>query len=156
MPAWIHDRADHLRKKNPEMPEGQAWAIATQQAYAAGKAPKKFGTTEGRKDAKQKYDGPKSEYVKTPDPKTKSSSIDVALIMGFSDELRKIAAATFTATPTTGSVDVAKMVSKGKSSLTTLPKQISKPSPPATPATSIDHLGPNRTSQPPPITASGE
>jgi len=156
MPAWIHDRAEHLRKKNPEMPESQAWAIATQQSYAAGKAPKKYGTTEGRREAKKKYDSPKSSYVKTPDSKTKSSSIDVALIMGFSDELEKIAAATFTAAPTTGSVDVAKMVAKGKSSLTTMPKQISRPAAPATPTPSTDHLGPNRTSQPPPITSSGE
>lgn len=92
MPAWIHDRAEHLRRKNPSMPEGQAWAIATQQAHAAGKSPKGYGTAEGRRTAKQKYDAPKSQYKKVADPSSKSkTSMSLALLKGFSDEMKKIA-----------------------------------------------------------------
>jgi hypothetical protein len=81
MPQWIHDRAKHLREKNPDMPESQSWAIATQQAYAAGKAPKSYGTKEGRREAKMKYDDPKSTYKKT-------------AMASFLDELEKISMAT--------------------------------------------------------------
>lgn len=77
MPAWIHDRADHLMKKNPEMPKGQAFAIATQQSYATGKAPKSYGTSEGRRNAKAKYDESRKHYTQTADPKSKTSSIDL-------------------------------------------------------------------------------
>lgn len=80
MPAWIHDRADHLMKKNPEMPKGQAFAIATQQAYATGKAPKTYGTSEGRSDAKAKYDKARKSYTQTADPKSKTSSIDLEVV----------------------------------------------------------------------------
>jgi hypothetical protein len=31
MPKKVHDRATHIMKKNPKMPEGEAWAIANQQ-----------------------------------------------------------------------------------------------------------------------------
>ncbi len=31
MPKWIHDRAAHIRAKNPDMPESESWAIATNQ-----------------------------------------------------------------------------------------------------------------------------
>lgn len=94
MPAWIHDRAEHIRKKNPSMPEGQAWAIATQQSHAAGKTPRGYGTPEGKKKAKQKYSGPPSSYKQTADPssKTKSSGLDLALLKGFTSEVEKIAA----------------------------------------------------------------
>jgi hypothetical protein len=64
MPKWIHDRAKHLRDKNPDLPEGAEYGIATQQAYAAGKAPKGHGTSEGRKKAKKKYKKPRKEYDK--------------------------------------------------------------------------------------------
>jgi len=68
MPAWTHDRAKHLLAKNPEMDKSQAFAIATQQAYAAGKVPKDFGTEEGKQEAKAKFDKPKKQYTKTPNP----------------------------------------------------------------------------------------
>lgn len=68
MPAWIHSRAQHLLAKNPSMSKSQAFAIATQQSHAAGKTPKGYGTKEGKQEAKAKYDKPKKEYVKTPNP----------------------------------------------------------------------------------------
>jgi hypothetical protein len=53
-----------------------AFALATQQAHRLGKSPKKFksketgkmetfGTPQGRREAKMKYDLPKKEYQKT-------------------------------------------------------------------------------------------
>lgn len=91
MPKWIHDRAQHIRQKNPGMPESQAWAIATQQSHAAGKTPVGYGTSEGRKTAKKKYDKPKKSYTQTADPssKNKTSTIDLSLLKGFSDEMKK-------------------------------------------------------------------
>lgn len=88
------------------MPEGEAFAIATQQSHAVGKSPKGYGTSEGRHKAKAKYDSP-SDDKKTADPggvgakfeKSKeasllrSGSFDLDLIRGFSDELQKIAGA---------------------------------------------------------------
>lgn len=72
MPKWIHDRAEHILRKNPNMKKSMAFAIATQQAYAAGKAPKRWGTREGRAEAKQKYDEPRSHYKQTANPKLAS------------------------------------------------------------------------------------
>lgn len=92
MPKWIHDRADHIRAKNPGMPKSESFAIATQQAHASGNTPKNFGTPEGKREAKQKYDKPKSEYTQTADPSSKSkTSSSLAFLKGFSDELQKIA-----------------------------------------------------------------
>jgi hypothetical protein len=68
MPAWVHERAKHLLAKNPEMNKSTAFAIASQQAHASGKSPKKWGTSGGKQDAKEKYDKPKKEYTKTPNP----------------------------------------------------------------------------------------
>lgn len=65
MPQWIHDRAKHILKKNPDMPESEAWAIATQQAHKLGKTPKGFGTSEAKAEARAKYRKPRSEYKKT-------------------------------------------------------------------------------------------
>lgn len=65
MPAWIHDRADHIRSKNPDMSKSESFAIATQQAHKLGKTPKGYGTSAGKKKAKMKYDKPKKEYRKT-------------------------------------------------------------------------------------------
>lgn len=98
MPEWIHNRAEHIRKKNPEMPESEAFAIATQQSHALGKSPKDYGTAEGRSTAKKKYDTPKDD-VKTADPKTKEASpvlmfqLNTVTVGAFSDELQKIAGA---------------------------------------------------------------
>jgi len=87
MPQWIHDRAQHLMAKNPDMPESQAWAVATQQSHALGKTPKSYGTSEGRRRAKAKYDTP-GDDTKTADPEKTAGMIFFA---GFSDEMRKIA-----------------------------------------------------------------
>ncbi len=45
MPAFIHDRAEHILAKNPKMDKSKAFAIATQQSHALGKSPKKYGTS---------------------------------------------------------------------------------------------------------------
>ena len=143
MPQWIHDRADHIRAKNPGMPKSESFAIATQQAHAAGKAPKGYGTAEGKRTAKKKYDeGPKS-YVQTADPKTKTSGIGPGTLQGFADEMQKIANAT----------GVAQTIRMGKTSLTQKPKEVSKPRDPEPPASQADLLRSTRTIQPPPVTA---
>lgn len=151
MPQWIHDRAKHIRAKNPDMPESQSWAIATQQAHKLGKTPKSYGTAEGRKEAKKKYDEPKKDYVQTADPshKNKSSAVDLAMWVGFADELQKIAAAASVG-------DITKSVAR-KSTLTKMPKLTSKPvvKEPEPPSATLDHLSSSRTSQPPPVTMPG-
>lgn len=99
MPKWIHDRALHLRKKNPDMDESASWAIATQQAHKLKKTPKNYGTVEGRKAARAKFKEPKKSYVQTANPKIKKAeensdmpiSVDMVKLGGFSDELLKIA-----------------------------------------------------------------
>jgi len=62
---WIHDRAHHIMGKNPDMPKGMAYAVATQQAHKVGKSPKGFRTEEGVRRAKAKHSLPKSLYKKT-------------------------------------------------------------------------------------------
>jgi len=62
---WIHDRAKRLQRKNPDMEERTAFAVATQQAHKVGKSPKKFRTAEGMRTAKSKFSLPKKEYRKT-------------------------------------------------------------------------------------------
>lgn len=84
MPAWIHSRAEHLLAKNPDMPKGQAFAIATQQSHAVGKSPKSYGTVEGRARAALKYPTPKDDK-KTANPGGLTSSklagaVKVALV----------------------------------------------------------------------------
>jgi hypothetical protein len=77
----------------PEKAKQVAFAVATQMAHKTGKSPKtfvskqtghkeRFGTPEGRSEAKAKFDKPKSEYKKT------ASAI---MFDGFADELQKIA-----------------------------------------------------------------
>jgi hypothetical protein len=78
MPKWMHERADHIQAKNPDMPKSEAFAIATQQMHSLGKSPKGYGTAEGRATAKKKY--------KTPEDDAKT-----AMLEGFLDELEKIA-----------------------------------------------------------------
>lgn len=68
MPQWIHDRAKRIMESTKEQygkekGEQVAFALATQQAHATGKSPKKwhgkpFGTPEGKREAKDKYDEP--------------------------------------------------------------------------------------------------
>jgi len=64
MPAWIHDRAEHLLARNPEMSKGMAFAIATQQSRALGKSPKGYGTAEGKAEARDKFPTPKDDEKK--------------------------------------------------------------------------------------------
>lgn len=61
MPAWIHNRAERILSKNPDMGKGEAFAIATQQAHALGKSPKGYGTSAGRKTAREKYRTPSDD-----------------------------------------------------------------------------------------------
>lgn len=61
MPEWIHNRAEHLLAKNPSMAKGTAFAVATQQSHSMGKSPKGYGTAEGKREAKAKYDTPKGD-----------------------------------------------------------------------------------------------
>jgi len=68
MPAWIHNRAEHLLAKNPSMGKSTAFAIATQQSHATGKTPRGYGTRAGKREAKQKFDEPKKKYVKAANP----------------------------------------------------------------------------------------
>lgn len=144
MPQWIEDRAKHIRKKNPEMPESQSWAIATQQAHAAGKSPEGYGTPEGRREAKAKYDEGKAHYKKMADPKTKTSGIEPVFFRGFTDELEKISTAT-------GLPSMVKKVSTPE--LPKKPKHYSQPREPNPPAPTTDLLSGTRTIQPPPVTA---
>lgn len=85
MPRWIHARAKHLLAKNPDMSKSQAFAIATQQAHASGKTPKKFGTKKGKQEAKAKFDKPKKEYEKRPNP----GSLKSPKLAAMRDELEK-------------------------------------------------------------------
>lgn len=67
MPKFIHDRAEHILAKNPAMSKGTAFAIATQQSHSLGKSPKGYGTSEGKREAKDKYPTPKDDK-KTANP----------------------------------------------------------------------------------------
>lgn len=93
MPAFIHDRAQHILAKNPKMDKSQAFAIATQQSHALGKSPKGYGTSKGKSKAKKKYDKPK-QYKKGANPgnlktpKLESRKKEAELIFdAFRDEL---------------------------------------------------------------------
>lgn len=81
MPEWIHARAEHLLEKNPSMPKGQAFAIATQQSHALGKSPKGYGTPAGRRAARQKYDTPEDDQ-KTAQDKLALSALELLGGMG--------------------------------------------------------------------------
>lgn len=148
MPQWIHDRADHIRGKNPGMSKSQSFAIATQQAYAAGKAPKTYGTSEGRQDAKRKYDSPKSEYKKVADPSEKTSGISLASLLGFTNELQKLA---FSAPKPTTVGDMRKVVSSQGTALSTRKLSYSKVREPAPTASSSELAASAKTVQPPPV-----
>lgn len=85
MPAWIHQRAEHIAAKNPSMSKSEAFALATQQSHALGKSPKGYGTSEGRSTAKAKYDTPKDDK-KTANP----GGLESAKFAAFNDELSKM------------------------------------------------------------------
>ena len=149
LPKWIHDRADHIRSKNSGMPKSQSFAIATQQAYAAGKAPKWYGTSEGRSGARKKYDSPKSDYKKTakPSSKSKAAGISLGLLLGFSDELQKISAV---ATGTSNVTKASTPSSSGK-----LPKAVSVPREPLQKSPVQDHLSSAKSNPPHPVITGG-
>jgi len=93
---WVHDRAHRILEDNPETPKGMAYALATQQGHKVGKTPKDFRTAGGVREAKQKYDAPKSEYQKTAEDMRKQilrnfeGQSKTAMLHGFFDELQKI------------------------------------------------------------------
>lgn len=70
MPAWIEKRRKRLEPElresySPKKAKQVAYALATMQSHKVGKTPKSYGTTEGRREARQKFDKPKKEYQKT-------------------------------------------------------------------------------------------
>lgn len=81
--------------KNPSMKKSTAFAVATQQAEAQGKDPAGYGTAEGHREAKKKYDKSPSQYESRADPGGigKSASLTLSGIRGFADEVEKIAKA---------------------------------------------------------------
>jgi len=134
------------------MPKSESFAIATQQSYASGKAPKKdFGTAVGKRDAHQKYDSPKSEYKQTADPnhKSKAAAISLVSLLGFADELNKIGQTT---TPPTSVGDVRKTVSSEGTSLAKRKPSYSKTYKNQLPNASSSELAESSKSiQPPPV-----
>lgn len=142
MPQWIHDRADHIRRKNPGMEKSQAFAIATQQSHAAGKSPKGYGTPEGRREAKRKYDEPKRSYVQTANPSQKSKTASsLAFWKGFTDEFVKIAMTTPKHVMSMGRPPKAPKLTP-----TSMPRDTAPMSPPQS-------LLSTKSTQPPPVTA---
>ncbi len=81
MPKWVEDRKDYLLSKNPDMEESTAWALATQQARAAGKISKEYGTSKGKKKAKKKYKKSPSSYQKKAKPKKKKAEFCDSLLV---------------------------------------------------------------------------
>lgn len=147
---WIHLRADHIMDKNPGMKKNIAYGVATEQAYAAGKAPKGWGTAQGHHQANKKYDEPKSHYKKVADPNTKSktSSLALEMMLGFADELEKIA---LPKAPSVG--DVRKSVlSAGTALSTKKPAYTKVHKEPSPPASNHDLLESSKVVQPPPVT----
>lgn len=88
MPEWIHNRAEHLLAKNPDMKKSTAFAVATQQAESMGKVPKGFGTAEGKRTAKAKFDTPKGD-----EHKANPGSLESPKMASMLDEFMKISLA---------------------------------------------------------------
>lgn len=94
MPEWVHNRAEHILAKNPSMPKGMAFAVATQQAHATGHAPKGFGTSEGKAKAKAKFDTPKNDEQRAnpgglDSPKLAAVIVRIVKQAGFMDLARQ-------------------------------------------------------------------
>lgn len=120
------------------MPESMSYAIATQQSHATGNTPKDYGTAEGKREAKRKYDEPgKMKQTADPRHKAKSAAVDLAFWSGFSDELSKIAAA------------MPKLPPMPK------PRAISVPREPHAPESTLDLLRHSHTNPPPLSTTAG-
>ena len=62
--AWIEHRAKRIMSEG-DVPKHIAYALATNQGHKVDKSPKDFRTKNGVREAKQKYNKPKSEYQKT-------------------------------------------------------------------------------------------
>lgn len=90
MPKWIHERAEHLLAKNPSMPKGEAFAIATQQSHSLGKSPKGYGTPEGRHEAKAKYPTPRNDMHTANPGNLETPKLKAAMWNGFMGELASI------------------------------------------------------------------
>lgn len=84
MPEWMHNRAEHILAKNPSMPKSEAFAIATQQMHAGDHGPKGYGTAEGKRTAKAKFNTPKDDVQKSnpgglESPKMKHAAVGALL-----------------------------------------------------------------------------
>lgn len=100
MPKWIHDRAKSLQQEMeetypPKKAKQVAFAVATQQAHAAGKAPKTwhgkpFGTSQGKREAKKKFDRPRSAYDKTAASQNSSSCATLETMQSGSNALARL------------------------------------------------------------------
>lgn len=90
MPKWIHERAEHLLAKNPDMKKSTAFAVATQQAESMHKEPKGYGTAEGHRTAKAKYDTPKDDVHAANPGNLETPKLKAAQLAAFVDELAQI------------------------------------------------------------------
>jgi len=121
------------------MPESEAWALATQQAHSVGKSPKGYGTAEGRREAKAKYDTPRDD-TKTADP----GGLSKEALAAFSDELVKIATVGLTTAPPQQVADIKSTPAPTKPLAGTgkYSKVNSIVQPPAPQAAAIQHVEP--------------
>ena len=62
--SWIEHRARRIIAEG-DVPKNIAYALATQQGHKVDKTPKDFRTEKGVREAKKKYNAPKSTYQKT-------------------------------------------------------------------------------------------
>ncbi len=85
-------------------------------------------------------------------PKTKSSSAEMAFVMGFSDELQKIAMSTSGSVISSATKTVPKNFSRPAAKL---PKPVSAPREASLSVPQADHLASSRMIQPPPVTSGG-
>jgi len=62
--SWAHERAEHIRKKNPDMPKGAEYGIAQLQEVAVGKEKEHGGKVKSstKDKAKRKYKKPSGKY----------------------------------------------------------------------------------------------
>ena len=79
------------------------------------------------------------------------TKLDLETLLGFSDELQKIAG--FAPAQMKGLTDVTKVVDRSKKALTSRPSAISKASRPEAQAQSPDFLSSTKTNPPPPVTS---
>lgn len=73
--GWSHDRAKHIRKKNPDLPEGAEYGIAQLQEVAVGKEKEHGGKVKSytKTKAKKKHKKSPSSYESKAAPKSKKS-----------------------------------------------------------------------------------